>query len=438
MFLHVAGKWISAASRLARFAAAAGVASIVCLGSGAAQAQAAKAPMPRPALSTADLQQVTKWIGQEVSNSRQQYCYRDSFGRGVGKPLSTCPAGLDKDGALCYPQCRSGYNGVGPVCWQNCPGGFRDDGAFCAKPAAYGRGGGYPWKGGDGLNDKGMFKRCEADHGSGRCEKDGAIVYPKCKPGFKKVGCCICSPECQGGMTDIGVSCAKQSYGRTAGTPMKCAAGEQEDAGLCYSPCNKPDFKGVGPVCWQNCPGGRKDCGAGCTTDTQTCVTDTVSMVTAPLVLAANIVSAGSASAGTKAASMAAKAPKVFDAMKKAAKVADLASTAADVVMLAKDVADTTATWVDDFVADWRNVTTERVQREVDARFKGDANTWVKRQYAMVHLTLLAQQNGIMTAQTALSAVAMFDPTGVAGVVDAFAKPICKADAPFPNVRVLY
>jgi len=391
----------------------------------------------KPALSSADFQKVAKWIGQEVSNSRQNYCYRQSFGRGVGVPLSTCTDGQQKDGLLCYPKCKEGYGGAGPVCWQYCPSGFRDDGAFCAKPAAYGRGGGYPWKFGDGLNDNGMRGRCERDHGRGGCEKDGAIFYPKCKAGFSKVGCCICSPNCPSGMTNIGVSCAKPSYGRGAGVPMKCAAGQQEDAGLCYTPC-KAGFHGVGPVCWQNCPSGRKNCGAGCTTDTQTCVTDTIGMVTAPLVLAANILTAGGATSGTTAAKLAAKSPKVFDAMKKAAKVADLASTAADVVLLAKDVADTTSTWVDDFVADFASVTTPRAQREVDRVFTGAANTWVKRQYAMVHLSLLAQSNGIQTAQTALSAVALFDPTGVAGVVDAFAKPVCETEASFPSVSRLY
>ncbi len=58
------------------------------------------AQAPRPALSATDSQKVLKWIGQEVSNSRQQYCYRQSFGRGVGVPLSTCPAGQEKDGLL--------------------------------------------------------------------------------------------------------------------------------------------------------------------------------------------------------------------------------------------------------------------------------------------------------------------------------------------------
>ena len=43
-------------------------------------------------------------------------CWLGTYGRGVGTPLDTCPEGQDKNGALCYPQCQSGYNGVGPVC----------------------------------------------------------------------------------------------------------------------------------------------------------------------------------------------------------------------------------------------------------------------------------------------------------------------------------
>jgi hypothetical protein len=89
-----------------------------------------------------------------------------------------------------------------------CPSGFRNDGAYCFKPAPYGRGAGYPWKFGDGLNDKGMYKRCEKANKQG-CEKNGAIVYPKCKPGYFNVGCCTCSPKCPSNMKDIGISCHK-------------------------------------------------------------------------------------------------------------------------------------------------------------------------------------------------------------------------------------
>jgi hypothetical protein len=65
-------------------------------------------------------------------------------------------------------------------------------------------------------------------------------------------------------MTDIGVSCAKRSHGRGVGTiPSLCPAGRENDAGLCYTPC-QPGFAGVGPVCWGSCPAGFADHGATC------------------------------------------------------------------------------------------------------------------------------------------------------------------------------
>ena len=35
----------------------------------------------------------------------------------AGSVLSDCPAGMVRDGALCYPGCRSGYTGVLNRCW---------------------------------------------------------------------------------------------------------------------------------------------------------------------------------------------------------------------------------------------------------------------------------------------------------------------------------
>lgn len=96
---------------------------------------------------------------------------------------------------------------------KNCPDGFRDDGVYCAKPTDKGRGAGYPWKFGDGFNSDGMYARCQADHGNGNCEAWGAVVYPKCQvlfgSNYHNVACCLCSADCPGGMTDIGVSCKK-------------------------------------------------------------------------------------------------------------------------------------------------------------------------------------------------------------------------------------
>ena len=128
----------------------------------------------------------------------------------VDKPLSKCPSNKEKNGLLCYPKCKSGYKGADPVCWQSCPSSFKNHGAFCLKPKPYGRGAGYVvW-------DK---DKCRKRHKQG-CEKNGLLYYPKCKSGFHATGCCICSPNCANGQSDIGISCAKKSYGRGAGTPM--------------------------------------------------------------------------------------------------------------------------------------------------------------------------------------------------------------------------
>ena len=181
-------------------------------------------------------------------------CWKQAYGRGVGRVISTCPSDKEKDGALCYPLCRDGYNGVGPVCWQNCPDEFRDDGAYCYKPKSYGRG-------------AGSIHKCE------NCEKWGALWYPKCKASFHNVACCVCSPDCPSGMTDIGISCQKHSYGRTAGTPLICKPEEEEDAALCYDPCNS-GYNGVGPVCWEDCPENTTECGALCLAQGETCSQD--------------------------------------------------------------------------------------------------------------------------------------------------------------------
>jgi hypothetical protein len=388
-----------------------------------------------PALSSGDLQKVMKWIAQEVSNSRQSFCYRDSYGRGVGKPMQ-CAAGQQQDAGLCYTPCKSGYKGVGPVCWQHCESGYRDDGAFCAKPGPYGRGAGYPWKFGDGFNDKGMRKRCEKDHRQG-CEKSGAIYYPKCRAGYHAVGCCICSPNCPTGQTDIGVSCAKKSYGRGVGKPLStCPSGQDKDALLCYPKC-KSGFHGVGPVCWQNCPSGRINCGVGCTTSTMSCVSDTANMVTSPLILAVNIATMGSSSGATSAGRFATISTKMKQLAAATKDAREIAQQVKQVGTVAYQVAQTTELWVNDYVGNFESMTNKRVVNELSRHFSGNALLWVKQQYAKNHLTLMLKSNGIETAQNVLSTVSAFDPSGVTGVISAFAKPVCSTDQSFPTFKLL-
>jgi hypothetical protein len=177
-------------------------------------------------------------------------------GRGAGVPVHSCPAGSDKDGALCYPSCRDGYSGGGPLCLTNCPSGYRDDGLYCFKPDSYGRGVGTAmdiktscsyYKGTK------VIKSCKTTSTCGSKEECIGLCYNSCRDGYYAAGCNVCSPRCPAGTTDIGVSCQKGSYGRGVGEPMTCGSGEQYDAGLCYSPCPS-GANGVGPLCYRDCP----------------------------------------------------------------------------------------------------------------------------------------------------------------------------------------
>ncbi|MBS1873370.1 MAG: hypothetical protein JSU00_09145 [Acidobacteria bacterium] len=249
----------------------------------------------------------TSWMSQA------QVCWRQSYTRGVGAIPTDCGPGKEYDAGLCYRRCPAGMKGVGPVCWGTCPAGYTDVGAGCAKPAAYGRGAGYPWKFGDPLSDSAMYARCERDNGRGGCEKDGAIVYPKCRPGFHKVGCCICSPDCPAGLTDTGAICTKQTQGRGVGTvPSSCGGGRDYDAGLCYASC-RMGFSGVGPVCWGQCPASAPvNCGAACATSTAACVgaiTEQVhSVLDVALNIATTVATAGTGTAAKAAVTTSAKA----------------------------------------------------------------------------------------------------------------------------------
>ncbi len=296
-------------------------------------------------------------------------CWAESYGRGAGTIPNGCPAGMALENGLCYTPCQAGYKGEGPVCWQSCPADYTDIGTSCSKPAAYGRGSGYPWKFGDALNLDAARARCERDNPGG-CEKYGEMYYPKCKAGYAAFGCCVCSPNCPAGMTDAGATCIKKSYGRGAGLiPTGCPAGQNNEVGLCYKACTA-GYQGVGPVCWANCPSVFPyKCAMGCTKDANGCATVIVSQVSSTLEMVASItglvVTAGTASAGKTVAKTSIKA-----SIQSAAKA------------VGKDLAESTLE--------------NAASMFYDAQLTGEFS-WED-----------------------------LDPTGIANVVKAFNKPLCK------------
>jgi hypothetical protein len=357
--------------------------------------------------------------GARAQNSDQKYiCWKVTYGRGVGTIPTNCASDQDKDAGLCYPKCKAGYRGVGPVCWSDCPAGFRDDGAFCAKPAPYGRGAGYA------IWDE---QKCRNEHG-GNCEKSGAMWYPTCATNFHAVGCCICSPDCPSGMTDIGVSCSKVSSGRGVGQIPSCTSGQQTDAGLCYDAC-APAYDGVGPVCWGKCTGDYPfACGAGCARSQAACaaatteqVTDVASFALFFLTLPAPGVSTAfeeAANAGRQAITKAASrgAIKTLDALPTFAKAAAKAG--------AKDFAKTfVKSYLKSQVFDPRNAFSKAF---AVTKFAG-----------LQAANDLAQEAGSMKqeGQFDYSILTSVDPTGFASMVYAFAQyGSCTVEDLAPNV----
>merc|ERR1719486_261989 len=89
------------------------------------------------------------WLQGENSWLIGRDLYKVEDPHWAGTAPTECPHdNPEMDGALCYPQCKDGYDGVGPVCWEQCAGNEIDDGATCRIPLitetkdSYGRGAG--------------------------------------------------------------------------------------------------------------------------------------------------------------------------------------------------------------------------------------------------------------------------------------------------------
>lgn len=349
-------------------------------------------------LSRSDTQKVMQWIADGVASARQPYCYKESYGRGVGTPVSVCSSNKDKNGWLCYPKCKTGYNGVGPVCWQKCPSNYIDTGAFCHINKPLTKSG--KWKCSWRLFGRCMMKRLT------------------CPRGYVKAGlfCALKTPSVPSGYNGLsGLDLVKKSYGRGVGSPMICAAGKQYDAGLCYKSC-KSGHNGVGPICWMTCPGTKTECGAGCADSGISCITNTAQMVISPVMLALNIASAGGTSSMTN------WFPQIVTACKIGAATVKLG--------------ETVELWVTEYSKNFAKLTTPEIAAALHTGCRGhaEAEEWLKRQYALQALSLMLEKDLGDTGKNTLSMVSNFDPTGVTGVVSAYLHPICRYTQSFPKV----
>lgn len=147
-------------------------------------------------------------------------CWKDSYGRGAGRTpdKAPCPAGLRDDGTSCWSDAHIYGKGCCCTLWgccNECKPGYNDDGCTCRKTDV-----------GIKLN---LFQRqkCRSDE-----DKYGALCYPKCKAGYRAVGCCICQPD------DAHIV-------KTLAQRQSCNSNEERYGALCYPKC-KNGFRAVG------------------------------------------------------------------------------------------------------------------------------------------------------------------------------------------------
>ncbi len=56
-------------------------------------------------------------LGDYLNDITKGLTGKASYGRGIGG-LPPCTSAQDYDAGLCYPKCKPGFSGVGPMCWE--------------------------------------------------------------------------------------------------------------------------------------------------------------------------------------------------------------------------------------------------------------------------------------------------------------------------------
>lgn len=404
-----------------------------------------------PPLSPAEMNAVMNWIAAQVAALNLPYCYRQSYPNGAGEPYA-CPADKERNGLLCYPKCRPGFAGNGPVCWGVCPPSTTDIGAFCQKnPGA---------------------KSPNNPH--------------ECAAGYRAIparGNFFCMAVCPDGWNDTGSGCTKPSYGRGAGEPLAmgtCGPGLQKDpaGALCYPTC-KTDFHMVGPVCWQNCTTQQPfECGVGCSTTQKECAVGTLNMVLTPIELAASFIpyageiggaahgvteaaeaGAHAAQLGEDASRIAASAAKLkaaYGAVKDAvtalkgnvveavggeenmSKLLDAKMVAGKVYVLANDANTQVNLYSREYADNFEKLTSKGIADQITSRFGETGAYQVERQWGIRHALLNLNEDGFANTANQISILSTADFTGVLSVVSAYMKPVCADNTPFPAVEPLY
>ena len=240
-------------------------------------------------------------IGIGAATAADNFCWRDSYGRGVGTIPKGCTGDKQDENGLCYSKCPAGMQGVGPVCWSQCPGGYTDMGAVCHISEPLTR------------NPEWVCKNHAPHWLGGGCIES----VTRCPDGYSNAGlfCALSSRPTPAGFSGTYLDPVKNTHPRGAGTvPTLCGNGQQNDAGLCYTAC-RPGYNGVGPVCWGVPPstGGKTwvACGMGSASDSTACANVVFDQVSSVGNMALNVATMGASVEAEKAVNGAEDAKKL-------------------------------------------------------------------------------------------------------------------------------
>ncbi len=318
-----------------------------------------------------------------VAHEEEEFYWKNSYPRGAGTPVKlVCPSGYVNDASLCYPPCRSGYDGAGPRCWQHKAG--------------------KPYSRGAGTFPKPFTEQCP----DGKINITG-LCYKPCRKGYHGVP----------GMPYLCKENGNLSYSRGVGHVLQrsCAPGQSASGLFCYPGC-RSGFHGEGPVCWGETPRGYVDCGAGFAESSGICAKVVADQTSSVLGLAVNFVPGGEAAGeAARAGKAGAHAEEVFRALE---------PMMGSLRNFAKEAKGSKGGGTGGLVGAWRRLSPaqqERIRESVDT-----ADSTYKTYNATQAGRAMASgvTNPIDLLRNAAAIASPLDGTGVLDVVAAYAWPI--------------
>lgn len=350
---------------------------------------------------------LTSLTGPQAMAAETTFCWKETWGTGVGVVPQNCPDGSEKLGVFCYEECPVGFQRVSTGCHAICPAGSKDDGFFCGWHSYIAA----RYTSHSTCTDKHGGSGNGGRHTNG-CVKRGLLWFEECEGGYKNVlGFCEkinidCHAYQNGGRklfreTRIANSCPKVVW---AGKPEigQCADGYEMDAGLCYRQCGENADR-VGPLCWGTCPAGWVSCGMGCAKDQAACDTavrdQVLSVVDATVSIALLAATAGAGSSIKTGGNVMKKAWRgLIDKVADSGKAKLKALVANQLTSLGVNAPSMAARGIVDFVTGFEDI-------------DGSDMTEVEKDHKK--------------AEIALTLIGTIDPTGVVNVMNTYKKPVC-------------